>query len=586
MLSNPDIAPSASINRWILSILMFHFTLVHVPGTHHGPDGLSRRRPQPGDKEEQEDDFEDWIDNVNGFIHMVNPHPSSFTSLTSTPIVTAYILDTSHHDAPEPGLPAEEVDTATPYSVIPRSEASRNADARLEKVKQWLDTLERPTSMTNEEYKTFMRYCTEFFITDDKLWRKDPMGQHKIVIPQERRLFLLASAHNDVGHHGVYATNALLTQRYWWPMITQDVGWFILTCHICQVRKTSQVRIPPTVAMPAPLFSKVYMDTMHMPQSSGYKYIVQGRCSLVYWPEWAMLRKETGKSLGEWILRDIIYRWGLLLEIVTDNGPAFLKALAYLEKYYHVKHIRISGYNSRANGLVERSHFEVREAIFKACDGEESKWSSSAASVFWAERVTIRRRMGCSPYFAATGTHPILPIDIAEANYLLPPPTSTMTTTDLIARRAITLQKRREQLTQLQDKVYSARVKAAVRYEEEHSRTIRDFDFQLGDLVLVRNTAIEKALNRKMRPRYLGPLIVISRNKGGAYIVAELDGSVFDRPTAAFRVIPYFARKSIPLPPLDELLDISQQRLREMQASLIEDPDDEDTDEAEPLPDD
>ena len=41
MLSNPDIAPSASINCWIVSILMFHFELVHVPGSFHGPDGLS-----------------------------------------------------------------------------------------------------------------------------------------------------------------------------------------------------------------------------------------------------------------------------------------------------------------------------------------------------------------------------------------------------------------------------------------------------------------------------------------------------------------------------------------------------------------
>ena len=125
--------------------------------------------------------------------------------------------------------------------------------------------------------------------------------------------------------------------------------------------------------MPAPLFSKVYMDTMHMPPSSGYKYIVQGRCSLIYWPEWAMLHTENAKSLAKWILHDIIYRWGLLLEIVTNNGPAFLKALKYLEKHYHIKHIQISGYNSRANGLVKRSHFEVREAIFKACDGDQSK---------------------------------------------------------------------------------------------------------------------------------------------------------------------------------------------------------------------
>ena len=32
MLSNPDIAPSASINCWILLILMFHFKLIHISG--------------------------------------------------------------------------------------------------------------------------------------------------------------------------------------------------------------------------------------------------------------------------------------------------------------------------------------------------------------------------------------------------------------------------------------------------------------------------------------------------------------------------------------------------------------------------
>jgi RNase H-like domain found in reverse transcriptase len=42
MLAHPDIAPSASINWWILFILMFYFTLVHIPGTHHRPDRLSQ----------------------------------------------------------------------------------------------------------------------------------------------------------------------------------------------------------------------------------------------------------------------------------------------------------------------------------------------------------------------------------------------------------------------------------------------------------------------------------------------------------------------------------------------------------------
>src|SRR5271156_6909593 len=98
MLQNPDVAPSASINRWIVSILMFHFTLVHVPGIRDGPDGLSRRKPQPGDEEEPQDDFEDWIDNVNGFLHFINPHPVSASYITLTPPITAYITDAPQHE--------------------------------------------------------------------------------------------------------------------------------------------------------------------------------------------------------------------------------------------------------------------------------------------------------------------------------------------------------------------------------------------------------------------------------------------------------------------------------------------------------
>jgi hypothetical protein len=182
--------------------------------------------------------------------------------------------------------------------------------------------------------------------------------------------------------------------------------------------------------------------------------------------------------------------------------------------------------------------------------------------------------MGCSPYFAVTRTHPLLPFDIVEASYMQPPPDSVLSTTDLIARRAIALQKRKSHLAELHSKVFEARRRAAIKFEQDHTHTIKDFNFKLGDLVLMRNTAIEKALNRKMRPRYLGPLIVISRNRGGAYILAELDGSLFDRPIAAFQLIPYFYRAKIDLPPLDQLLDVSQQRLQELRNTSTVDPED------------
>jgi hypothetical protein len=115
--------------------------------------------------------------------------------------------------------------------------------------------------------------------------------------------------------------------------------------------------------------------------------------------------------------------------------------MEYLSKRYHLNHICISSYNSRTNGMVERSHFDVRQSLFKVVDCDQKWWSLGVYSVFWAERVTPCKRMGCSPYFAITGAHPILPFDIAEATYLQPPPTSIMSTTDLISHRAIALQK-------------------------------------------------------------------------------------------------------------------------------------------------
>jgi hypothetical protein len=267
--------------------------------------------------------------------------------------------------------------------------------------------------------------------------------------------------------------------------MAQDIAWYVKTCHICQSRQMRQVLIPPVVAMPVPLFTKMYMDTMHLPRLGGFTYIVQGQCSLTGYPEFRMLHKEMAQALGNWIFQDVLCRWGTLTEIVSDNGKPFVVALVHLERKYHIKHIRISGYNSRANGIVEHSHFDVRQAMFKAADGDQNRWSQVAYSVFWSEHITIRKRLGCSPFYVATGVHPILPFDIIEANYLLPPPDSLLSSTDLIAWCAVALQKRPDDLSQLRARVHSHRNCAALRFEKEHSATIRDFDFKAGTLVLI-----------------------------------------------------------------------------------------------------
>ncbi|KAJ3978266.1 hypothetical protein F5890DRAFT_1381397, partial [Lentinula detonsa] len=210
----------------------------------------------------------------------------------------------------------------------------------------------------------------------------------------------MQAAHDGLGHRGVYATNALLAERFWWPDLERDVNWYVKTCNLCQQRLKDFIRTPPKLTATPSIFQVLHADTMHMPISNGKKYFVHGRCH------------------------------------VTNNGTPFLKAIKYIEERYGIKGIQIAPYRSQANGKIERPHWDVRQALFKAANGVQSKWSYLVTEVMWADRVTVRKRLGCSPYFALTGAHPVLPFDIMQATWLMQIPGHILSTTELIGLRA------------------------------------------------------------------------------------------------------------------------------------------------------
>ncbi|KAG6326857.1 hypothetical protein ID866_12232 [Astraeus odoratus] len=81
--------------------------------------------------------------------------------------------------------------------------------------------------------------------------------------------------HDELGHKGVFSVCACLLTHFWWPMLEQDIKWYVWTCHKCQICCLDKLHIPPMVVIPQPLFYKAYMDTFLMPKSGGYKCITQ-----------------------------------------------------------------------------------------------------------------------------------------------------------------------------------------------------------------------------------------------------------------------------------------------------------------------
>jgi hypothetical protein len=142
----------------------------------------------------------------------------------------------------------------------------------------------------------------------------------------------------------------------------------------------------------------------------------------------------------------------------------------------------------------------------------------------------------------AHGVEPILPLDITEATFLMPDLTAIISTDDLLTACARQLAKRDEDLARIHERILASRYSSIKDFERRFANTIKDRTFKPGDLVLVLNKKIEPSSNAKCKPRYFGPMVVVSRNMNGAYYLAEVDGTVSKLKFAAFRLIPYHAR--------------------------------------------
>ena len=110
-----------------------------------------------------------------------------------------------------------------------------------------------------------------------------------------------------------------------------------------------------------------------------------------------------------------------------------------------------------------------------------------------------------------TGAHPILPLDLVEATWLVELPEGPLTTEELIGYRARALAKHHQHVEEMRERVGKDKLQWALKFSEEHKNSIKDFNFKPLDLVLVKNMVVEHSYSAKMLPRFHGPLVVITK---------------------------------------------------------------------------
>jgi hypothetical protein len=120
-----------------------------------------------------------------------------------------------------------------------------------------------------------------------------------------------------------------------------------------------------------------------------------------------------------------------------------------------------------------------------------------------------------------------------------------MTTTELLVLRIRQLQRHSQDVEKAAETLKKSRFYSKEQFEKKFRKRLQKEEYKKGELVLIRNVSLESTVASKGKTddRYLGPYEVDRKNKGGAYILKELDGSLFrQNPTAAFRLLPYITR--------------------------------------------
>ena len=80
-------------------------------------------------------------------------------------------------------------------------------------------------------------------------------------------------------------------------------------------------------------------------------------------------------------------------ELVYGNGPETKGLTEEVVKKYRIKNVRVATYHPQSNGLIERGHQQVVEALAKM----EGNWVVNLPFV-WADHITTRASTGYAPY--------------------------------------------------------------------------------------------------------------------------------------------------------------------------------------------
>ena len=337
----PTSKPCARLERWMMRLMPYNFTVTHLPGNLNIADYLSRLGPKVTSNSPLTDKTEEYV---------------RFIATEATPngITTRTVEETSKED-PE-------------FIALRQSIRSGN----------W-------TEATKKYYPMREELMVIGYVV---------LRGNRIVVPQGLRLHCVKLAHQ--GHQGIVKTKQRLRTKVWWPQLEKDVEKFCKSCHSCQLVSTPN---PPEPIQPTTLPNGPWQDLsidFLGPLDSGKHFVL---VVVDYYSRWfdIEITKDTTSSKVISTLRRLFTTHGLPFSITSDNAANFKSQEfeTYLEEN-GIDHRLVTPLHPAANGEVERQNRSLMKRI-RIAKAENKNWQKEIHEYIFAYRTTPHSVTGLTP---------------------------------------------------------------------------------------------------------------------------------------------------------------------------------------------
>ena len=397
-----------------------------------------------------------------------------------------------------------------------------------QQIYRYLKTGEVPEEWTVKQITTFKKQSTHYLIQNNLLFRrnnKNPMEPLKVIKSTELES-ILHNLHSNIlsGHFGIEATYNRARTRYYWPKLYKTITEYIKSCDTCQRQGKPiphEELHPIQVGKP---FDRVGIDIVG-PLSitpTGNRYIVVATEYLTKWSEARAIQDTKATTIAKFIYEEIICRHGCPKVLLSDQGTPFCNELVdLLCKLMTIRHRLSSAYHPQTNGLTERFNKTLCNTLAKYVSDYSDTWDTFLNAALFAYRTVQNHTTKYTPFKLLYGHKAVLPMDLQGTNQEINKSTEESLQQHI---KYIT-----EDLQKIRINAKENIGKAQDKQRKYHDQKVKPVKFNIGDKVLLYESAKAKVHGDKFREKWTGPYYIHDINAPGAYKLRTMDDKVLKR---------------------------------------------------------